>query len=79
MVVKTSFIISLPLEQVLSVYCQLGLMPLFSVLLLQSQLPHKGSDIDTLGSVCSLELRCLQNLYESTVLSICPSAENQIF
>ena len=47
-----------------------GRLPLFSAMLLQSQLPHEGSSVDLLlGAGCSPVLHCLQNAHSCTVLS----------
>ena len=58
------------LEQVLMVYYQLRQTSPFSVMLLQSQLPHGRLVADLLpGAGCSPVLRCLYNSHSCTVLS----------
>ena len=58
------------LEQVLLVYHQLRQTSPFSVMLLQSQLPHGGLVADLLpGAGCSPVQHCLHNSHSCTVLS----------
>ena len=58
------------LEQVLLVYYQLRQTSPFSVMLLQSQLPHGGLVADLLpGAGCSPVQHCLHNSHSCTVLS----------
>ena len=58
------------LEQVLLVYYQLRQTSPFSVMLLQSQLPHGGLVADLLpGASCSPVQCCLDNSHSCTVLS----------
>ena len=78
--VKTSIMVFPQLEQILLVYYQLQKTSPFTVILLQSQLPHGGSIADLLGAGCSPVLHCLHNLIVVQFGAIfCPSAENLDF